>query len=160
MPLYVCRFCDYNSKAKKTYYCHLYKHINDNNASFDKEELELCTFYHNKESQKNKEYRQNNKDKESQRCKEYRKNNKDKIKEYNQNNKELQRKTEYYKNNREKIKQYKKEYRLNNRDKELQRKTKYYKNNREKIKHYNKEYRLRKKLEKEEANILDVYDSD
>jgi hypothetical protein len=104
MPLYVCSFCDYNSKAKKTYYCHLYKHINDNNASFDKEELELCTFYHNKESQKNKEYRQNNKDK----LKEYRQNNKDKLKEYYHNNKAFfsQKNKEYYQNNKEYLKEY------------------------------------------------------
>jgi hypothetical protein len=121
MPLYLCRFCDYNSKVKKTYYNHLYTHINENNASFDKEELELCKFYHNKKTQIDEIYRKNNKDKIYQKDKEYRQNNKDK-----------------------KI-QYGKEYRQNNKDH---------------ISQYNKEYRLRKKLEKEEANILDVYDSD
>jgi hypothetical protein len=166
MPLYVCRFCDYNSKEKKTYYNHLYTHINENNASFDKEELELCNFYYNKKTQigqkyrqNNKEYRkeyyQNNKDKICQRQKKYRLDNKDRIsqydKEYCENNKEriYQRGKEYYQNNKDKIskrcKIKMKEYRQNNKDRICKRL---------------EEYHLRKKLEKEEANILDVYDSD
>jgi hypothetical protein len=136
MPLYVCRFCDYNIKDKQAYYLHLYKHINENNASFDKEEIELCTVYHNKMCQYKKEYRLNNKDQICQKDKEYYQNNRDK---------ELHRKKEYYENNRDKLLQRFKEYRKNNRDK---------------IKQYKKEYDLNKKLEKEEANVLDVYDSD
>ena len=119
--LYTCRFCDYNSKQKTKYYLHLYKHINETNASFDKEELELCKFYHNIISQYQKKFRQNNKEHIYQRDK------------------------EYYQNNKDIKKQYIKEYRQNNKDRIRQR---------------NKEYRLRKKLEKEEANILDVNDSD
>ena len=144
MPLYVCRFCDYNSKAKQMYYCHLYKHINENNASFDKQELELCTFYHDKINQNNKEYR-----------KEYYQNNKDKI---------CQRQKKYRLDNKDRIFQYDKEYRENNKERIYQRDKEYYQNNKEKIskrcKIKMKEYRLKKKLEKAKANILDVNDSD
>ena len=41
-----------------------------------------------------------------------------------------------------------------------QRNKEYHQNYKDRINQKNKEYRLRKKLEKEEANILYVYDSD
>ena len=151
MPLYVCRFCDYNTKQKKGYYYHLYKHINENNASFDKDELELCKFYHNKKTQIDKKYRKNNKERICQKEKEYYENNKDK---------ESQRYKKYRENNKEHISQYNKEYCQNNKDRISQRKKEYHQNNKERIFQYNKEYRLRKKIKKEDANILDVYDSD
>jgi hypothetical protein len=151
MPLYVCRFCDYTSKYKQAYYYHLYTHINENNASFDKEELELCKYYHNKINQYNKKYRQNNKDKIYQIGQKYRQNNKDKI---------YQTKKEYYQNNKEQISKYDKTYSQNYKDKILQRMKEYRQNNKDIISQRDKEYRLRKKLEKEEANILDVNDSD
>jgi hypothetical protein len=131
MPLYVCRFCDYNNKDKQAYYLHLYKHINENNASFDKEEIELCTFYHNKIFQYQKNFRQNNKDRICQIKKEYRENNKEQI---------SQRKKEYRENNKEKISQQLKEYR---------------ENNKEKISQLKKEYHLRKKLEKQQVEDID-----
>ena len=133
MPLRQCSFCDYNTIYKHRYYNHVYTHNTpDNVCKLSEDELKLCEFYHSKHTQLSANYRQNNKDKISQKKKEYYQNNKDKI-------------TEYYQNNRDKILQKKKEYRQNNRDKILQQK---------------KEYSLRKKLEKEDANILDVYDSD
>ena len=92
MPLYQCRFCDYHTIYKNTYYYHLYTHNTpDNVCKLSEDELKLCDFYHSKKIQYFLNYRQNNKDIISQR---------------------------------------------------------------------DKEYRLRKKLEKEEANILDVNDSD
>ena len=137
MPLYVCHFCDYNTIEKYYYYAHLYKHINEDTIkSFTDEEIQLCNFYYNKRNQKQAKYRNNNKDKIFQINKEYYQNNRDK---------ELHKKKEYYENNKDKLLQRCKEYRKNNRDK---------------IKQYKKEYNLKKKLEKEEANMLDVYDSD
>ena len=54
--------------------------------------------------QRNKEYREKNKDKIKAKKKEYCENNKDKIKEYREKNKEKAK--EYYENNKEKINEY------------------------------------------------------
>jgi hypothetical protein len=151
MPLYVCSFCDHNTKVKHYYYNHLYKHINENNALFDKEEIELCIFYHNKIYQYQKDFRQNNKDNIYQKKKEYYQNNKERI---------CQKEKEYYENNKDKESQRFKKYRENNKGKLNQYNREYYKNNKDRISQRKKEFYLRTKLEKEEDNILDVNDSD
>lgn len=92
------------------------------------------------ECERNKEYREKNKEK----VREYREKNKEKINEYSK---------EYYEKNKEKAR----EYREKNKEKTKERMRDYYKKNKEKInekireykREYQREYRLKKKLEKQ-----------
>ena len=111
-----------------------------------------------------KEYYHNNKEHILEKAKEYRNNdnNKDKINEYDK---------EYKKDNREQILEQKKEYYLKNKDNIAEQKKEYYKANKDILKEKDKKYReenkdkinerrrdnyLKKKLEKEEANIVNI----
>ncbi len=136
MPLYVCRFCNYTNITKYKYYAHYHTHINlDNICTFSHEEIQLCEYYYNKKTQRNREYTKNNKAKIAEYDKQYRQNNKEKI---------------YLKN---------KNYRQNNKDKVTQYDNNYRQKNKEKIYLKNKNYRL-KKLEIQEDNILDISDNE
>jgi hypothetical protein len=146
MPLYICSFCNYNTIDKYYYYSHLYKHISEDTIkSFTDEDIQLCNFYYNKRNQKQAKYRNNNKEKIAEKSK-------------NNYNKETYR--NYYYKNREKKLAYNKEYRQNNKEQISKYDKTYSQNNKDKILQRMKEYRLKKKLEKEDANILDIYDSD
>ncbi len=84
MPLYICNYCDYNSKIKKHYYRHLHKHLTfENISNIDPNEMELCMFYYNKLKEQHTSYYQNNKDKIKEQRSEYYQNNKDKVKKRN-----------------------------------------------------------------------------
>ncbi len=137
MPLYICNYCDYNSKNKHNYYRHLHTHLTfEHIIKFDPNEMELCMFYYNKHINQITKYHQNNKDK---------------IKEKD---------TKYYQNNKDKIKERKLEYRQNNKDKIKERNEKYYQNNKDKVKELHAQYRLKKKLEETELTIIDVSDEE
>ena len=74
-----------------------------------------CYLSEEQKLERDKQYREANKDKRKEYSEEYYKNNKDKFKEYND---------ERYKNNRDKILEYSKEYKTNNVDKIKARETK------------------------------------
>ena len=90
--------------------------------------------------EKDKEYREQNKDKLKEYDKEYREQNKDKIKE---------KKKKYKEQNKDKLKEYQKEYskeyREQNKDKIKERMKEYYEQNKDKLKEKYKEYREQNK---------------
>ncbi len=121
MPLYTCRFCDYNSINKVTYYCHLHKHITIDNmlTTFSEDEIKLCEYYYSNRSEKTKQYYENDKESKSKAMKKWYANNRElrleQHKQYYQSNKEQiqQRSKKYRQNNKEKIKQQRHKYRQN-----------------------------------------------
>ncbi len=87
MVLYICHFCNYSSYNKNKYYNHNYKHLTSENIdSFTPEEIQLCNYY---------------KDFKTNREKEYYEKNIERLTEY---------KKEYYEKNKERLTEYKKEY--------------------------------------------------
>ena len=161
-PLYK-RFIGHktDSKQPKNENILLYKNMNETNINdwyielFEdfpcdrKEQLskregeiirEIGTLNKRLEGRTQKEYKEANKDKIKEKDKKYREENKDKKKEYDK------------KRDKDKLLEYAKEYFKNNKDKIKEN----YLNNKDQINEKRRTNRLKKKLQKEEANIITI----